>query len=87
MSTRPDGGVVEAGDQLGQGGLARPGGPDEGHRLPGGDAQVHVVEDRAVGVVAEGHVVEDDLALDGRQLDGVGGLAHLGLGVEQGRGA
>ncbi len=34
----PVGRVVEAGDQLGQRRLAGPGGPDEGHRLPRGDA-------------------------------------------------
>ena len=80
----PGGGVVEAGDQLGQGGLAGPGGPDEGHRLPRRDAQVDVAQHGHVGVVAEGHVVEDDLPLDGGQLHGVGRLGDGGLGREQG---
>ena len=74
ISTLPAGGVVEPGDQLGQGRLAGPGRADEGHRLARGDAEVHVLDHRAGRVVAEGHVVEDDLSVDRGQLDGVGRL-------------
>ena len=64
--------------------LPAPVGPDEGHRLPRRDAQVDVAQHRHAGVVAEGHVVEDDLPLDGRELHGVGRLGDGGLGREQG---
>ena len=62
MSTRPGGGVVEAGHQLGHGRLAGSGGADEGHRLAGLDGQVDVLEHGDGRVVAEGDVVEADLA-------------------------
>ena len=63
MRTRPGGRVVEAGDQLGHGRLAGSGGARRRPpSRPGSMMQVDVVEDRDVRVVAEGHVVEDDLA-------------------------
>ena len=41
------------------------------------------LDDEAIRVVAEGHVVEGDLAVDRRKLDRIGGLPNLGLGVDQ----
>ena len=42
--------------------LPAPVGPDDGDGLAGLDDQVEVVDERHVGHVAEGDVVEDDLA-------------------------
>ncbi len=80
---RPRVQVVEAGDQLGDGGLARAGRAHEGDRLARFDVQVDVVEHGLAGDVAEAHVAELDGALQRREVDGVGGLGHPGLGVEQ----
>ena len=66
IATRPRR-VVEAGDELGDGRLARAGRPDEGHRLARGDVQVDVAQHRLGRVVAEGHVSSVTVALDRRQ--------------------
>ncbi len=55
--------VVEAGDQLGHCRLPGACLADERHGLAGGDPQVHVHDHRSGGVVAEGHVIEDDLSI------------------------
>jgi hypothetical protein len=62
--------VVEARDELGDGRLPGPGRTDEGDGLPAAQVEVHVVEDGRGGVVAEGDVIERDLALDGRLEEG-----------------
>ncbi len=76
-------GVVEAADQLGDGGLARAGLADEGHGLAGRDPQVDVVQHRPVGLVSEAHAAQLDLAMDRGQLVRVGRLGHLRLSGEQ----
>ncbi len=76
-------GVVEAGDQLRQRGLARAGRSDERDALAGRDVQRHVVQHpAAVGRVPERHLLDVDRALR-RQLDRAGALGHVGRRVEQ----
>ena len=85
----PVGRVVEARDELGEGRLARAGGADERHRLARRHDERQVVERelRAGGVVlravAEGDVLEADLAADALEGDGVGAVGELGRDVEQ----
>ena len=79
----PARGVIEAGDELGQGGLATTGGPDQGDGLTGGDLEADVGEDRGVGEVPERDVGEADGPVDGLELGGVGGISNGGLGVEE----
>ena len=67
------GGVVEAGQQLGERGLAGAGRADHGDGLPGRERQVEAGQHLAAGAVGEADAVEDDLAAraagrDGRQL-------------------
>src|SRR5699024_8464927 len=60
------GGVVEAGDELGDRGLAGTGLAHQGDGLAGGDVQVHRLQhQRAVLGVAEGNVLEVDLPARG----------------------
>ena len=75
-------GVVEAGDQLGHGGLAGAGGPDDGHHLAGVDGKIHVTYHRCGRVVPERHALQPDLALDRRQLVGSSRLGHRRFGGE-----
>src|SRR5207247_4707995 len=64
--------VVEARDQVGDGGLARAGGADEGDGLPGFDLEAHVLDDRPARVIRAADVFERDVAADRRKLDRVG---------------
>ena len=75
--------VGEPGDQVHQGGLPRPGGPHDGHRLPGADVQVDAGEDLGA-VELQRHVVEVDLPPEPllHRL-GVGPGGDGGLGVVQ----
>ena len=75
-------GIEEAQHEPGQGALARPGPPHDGHVLAGGDAQVDVAEHRPAVVVGEAHVLEPDLAGDRRQRLGVGRVLDVELRVE-----
>ena len=59
--------VVEAGDELGDGRLARAGRPDQGDGLARCDVQVDVAQHRLRRVVGERDVVERDVAFDRRQ--------------------
>ena len=54
--------LVEARDQLAKRRLARAGVPDERERLPGGNRQVEVAQDRLLIGVAEVDIAELDLA-------------------------
>src|SRR5690242_4059452 len=56
--------VVEARHELRKRGLSGPGGANEHDVLAGLDLDVDVAEDRRRGLVAEGHVVEGDAAVD-----------------------
>src|ERR1035441_3063547 len=66
------GGVVEAGNQFGQGGLTGTGRTDEGHGFARLDPEIDVGNDFDAGVIPERDVVEHDLALDVGQVDGSG---------------
>ncbi len=75
--------VVEAGHQLRQGRLPRTGGPDQRQPLPRLDHQVDVAEHLGgVGCVGEPDAGHHDRP-PRRQVDGVGCLGDVGLGVEQ----
>src|SRR5581483_5256637 len=54
--------VVEARNQVGHGGLARPGSSDEGDHLPRLDAEGHSLDHRAAGMVGARDVAEFDVA-------------------------
>ena len=75
--------VVKPGQQLAQGALAAAGGPHQGHRLPGGDVQRHMVQHLGLLSVGKGHVVHVHVALDVPQLPGVGGVLDGRLGAHQ----
>ena len=75
--------VVGAVEQLDQGALARPGRPDQRHRLAWLDAQLDVVQHRDLRLVGEVDVFERHLPLDGRHLRRSRPALHLGLAVEQ----
>ena len=83
MQHSPRGRVIEPGDQLGQRGLASPGGSDEGNGFARSDAQVDVAHHGYIGVIAEGHVVESDLPFDGGEVRGARHLGHGGLTRKQ----
>ena len=78
--------VVEAGNQVGDGGLARAGRPHQGDGLSRRDVEVHVVQDAGVAAVGESR---RRAARPCHSMAGIsaasGGVAHLGLGVEQGQ--
>ena len=58
--------------------------PDESHRLAFCYPHVHVHDDRCGRVVPEGHVFEDDLALDRRDSLRIGVFGNARFDVEQG---
>ena len=62
--------------------LPAPVAPTSATVLPAGMRQVHVVQHGLLRVVAEGHAAKLHLAAHVRQVDGVGGVEHVGLGVE-----
>src|SRR4051794_26224640 len=63
-STRPN---VEALDQLGERALARARWSDDADHLPGGYVEADIVQDfLAIDAIAEGNVVEPDVAADRR---------------------
>src|SRR5699024_8832450 len=64
--------VVEAVDEVGDGGLARAGGAYESHLLAGLGVQRNIVQHRLFGGVAEVHVVEADVAPQAGGGDGAG---------------
>ncbi len=57
--------VVEARDEADDGGFSAAGRADDAYELAGLDLEVEIGEDWVVGVVAEGDVVEFDLAVAG----------------------
>ena len=93
-TTRPCLRVVEARDQRGERRLARAGAADQGDRGARRDCEVELAQHGAVGVVAERHAFEAQLAAAGRQLarawriGDVGGLVeHLEDALARGDGA
>ena len=76
--------LVEPHDEVDERRLARAGRPDDGHGLTGADREVEVLDERLVGHVGEGHVLEGHgpvRVLDARGLGDVGlllgGVEHL----------
>ena len=65
-------GVVKAGDEVGDGGLARAAAADQGDDRSAGHDDVEVADDRPALAVFELDVVEADLVHDARGVDGVG---------------
>ena len=64
------GGVVETGDEVGEGGFAGAAGADEGNAFAGLDGDVDIGEDGGLGLVAEVDVLEFDFAADGWEAAG-----------------
>ena len=58
MLIEPESMLVEAHEQVDDRGLAGAGGPDDGQNLARSDVGAEVVDERLVGLVAEGDVVE-----------------------------
>ena len=75
--------LVEAGHEVGRGRLPAAARPDEGDRLARRDPQFEPVQHRLAVDVGESDVLEDDFALDRRQLDGTGGVDDRRWHVEQ----
>src|SRR4029450_5847511 len=71
-------GIVEAGDQLGHGRLAGPGGPDQGQGRGGAPPGPHVVQNLGPLIVGEADVLKADVAAGVGEGDRVGRLAHRG---------
>ena len=79
--------VVEAGQQVGDGGLAGAGGAHQGDGLAGRGTQAHVAQYRVFMPVGEADVIEGDVPFHQRQLRGVRGIGDGRLGVQQGEDA
>ena len=60
--------LVKAGNQIGNRGLARPGGPHEGNHLAGLCLQCHIGQGRHSFLVFKGHMLQGNPALDGGQV-------------------
>ena len=75
--------VVEAADQVHERRLAAAAATDDADLFARPDREVHLREDRTMALVAEGHVVEADLALGLRHRLGLGRLVGLGRRIEQ----
>jgi hypothetical protein len=78
----PAGRVGQADEQLGQGGLARPGGPDQGHPGAGGDGGRHLGQHRRAAVIGERHPVQLDVQSTGGQRAPRDRVHDLHRGVE-----
>src|SRR5699024_3946825 len=77
------GDIIEAGDELAQGGLAAPGGAYHRHRLSPGDVDGHVVQHGLPVLVGERDVVHQNVSLGGVHVHGVGGILHRRLHPHQ----
>ena len=76
--------LVVAADEGEDGALARAGRSDEGHGLAGLHMEGNALQHPLAGDVAEPDVPELDVALHFVQLNGIGGVHHLGLDVHDG---
>src|SRR5579871_3272864 len=75
--------IVEAGDQVYQRAFAGPAAPDDGDHLAGMDLEGDVLQNvRPIRAVAEGDVLEADVAFKRRHGQGVGPLLDLARDVE-----
>ena len=83
IRTRPLSGHVEPLNEFGERALARTRRPDDADHLPGRHIEGDVVQDfRSVDAIAEGDVIERDVAADRRQPRARGRIGRLGGGVE-----
>ena len=79
----PFGGIVEARQQVDDGGLARAGGAQQGDRLARLGLEADILQHRlAAAEVAEGDILEAHPALHRRQRDGTRLVGHIALGVQ-----
>ena len=83
MRIRPPRDVEKARDQIRQRGLSRPARTHDGHHFAPGDAEIDVLEERHAVFVFEIHVVENDLLLERRQVDGARLLHHLRAQIQE----
>ena len=74
--------IIEPHKQVDEGGLAAAGGAYDGDALAGLHIQREPLDERAVGQVAEGHILQLHMAVR-LQRGGVFGLRHLILGIQQ----
>ena len=74
--------IIEAHEQVDEGGLAAAGGADDGDALAGLDVQVQALDEGAVRQVAEGDILQLHMAVR-LQHPGVFGFGHLVVGVQQ----
>ena len=74
--------LVEAGQQVDDGGLAGPGWAHQGDGLPGSGFQGHVLDDRGARLVAEADVLEAHMPLSRLQRQGIGSILDLRRGVD-----
>ena len=75
--------LVEAHQKIDDGGLARPGRPHDGDRLTRVHVQVEVLDERLVGLVSEGDVLQDDAPLGGEQGRSTGAVGCLLVGCQE----
>ncbi len=76
-------GLIEAAQQVDDGGLAAAGGAHQGDGLAGLDVQVEVLDHRLVVLIPEVHMVENDVAADGARVNGIRLVLDLGRGIDQ----
>ena len=77
------GGVVEAGQEIKQGGFAGPGGAHQRHHFAPAHGEIDVVEDVFPAVVGEADPGVADLLGQGSQGHGPGGVGNLRLPVHE----
>ena len=80
---RPRIDLVEAHQEVDDGGLARPGGTHDGDSLPRRDLQAEVLDQRFLRLVAEGHPFQADPAGDRGKRERVGPIEVLLGGVKE----
>lgn len=75
-------GIVEAADEVDDGGFARAAGPDEADELPGLCAEGYALEDGGSVFVGKGDVLKFNAAVQAVKGERVGGVFYFGLGVQ-----
>ena len=75
-------GVVEAADEVDDGGFARAAGSDEADELARLDVEGDALEDGRAVFVGKGDVLKFNAAVQAIKGEGVGGVLYFGLGVQ-----